>query len=233
MIAKKVKSQRKPTKSILYPDEQEQPHFNADQPTLHDRNLKQEVLVDREVITVVEQAHPQEHTSHPDPKTPPPTHIRQNSGEFRALGCQIATALAIHNFPEGLAIFTATLTSSKIGTLFAIALALHKIPEGMMIVLPIYYATGSRWKSFSISAGIGIVVQLLGALLGYLLFVTYWNQAISASLLALAAGILLYTVVGGMIPMARRYDPQDRFVTIWIFLGLWFFALVAASFNYI
>ncbi|ORY00688.1 Zip-domain-containing protein [Basidiobolus meristosporus CBS 931.73] len=156
----------------------------------------------------------------------------QSRGDFKALGWQIAGALAVHNFPEGLATFTTTLASAKIGVMFGIALALHKFPEGMMIVLPIYYATNSRWISFLIAAGVGIATQLLGALLGYVLFVTYWNQAISATLLALASGVLLYTVINGMLPMARRYDPEDKYVSFWVFLGLWFFALVAALFSY-
>ncbi|KAK9760984.1 hypothetical protein K7432_014472 [Basidiobolus ranarum] len=157
----------------------------------------------------------------------------QNRGDFKTLGWQIACALAIHNFPEGLATFTTTLASTKVGVMFGIALALHKFPEGMMIVLPIYYATNSRWISFFIAASVGIVVQLLGALLGYVLFVTYWNQAISATLLALASGVLLYTVINGMLPMARKYDPEDKYVSVWVFLGLWFFAIVAALFSYV
>ncbi|ORX89278.1 hypothetical protein K493DRAFT_318823 [Basidiobolus meristosporus CBS 931.73] len=152
--------------------------------------------------------------------------------DFKTLGWQIACALAIHNFPEGLATFTTTLASTKIGVMFGIALALHKFPEGMMIVLPIYYATNSRWISFLIAAGVGISIQLLGALLGYVLFVTYWNQAISATLLAMASGVLLFTVINGMLPLARKYDPGDRHVTLWTFLGLWFFAIVAALFSY-
>ncbi|KAK9762718.1 hypothetical protein K7432_011284 [Basidiobolus ranarum] len=159
------------------------------------------------------------------------SHI-QNQGDFRTLGWQIAGALAVHTFPEGLATFTTTLASTKIGVMFGIALALHKFPEGMMIVLPIYYATNSRWISFLIAASVGIVIQLLGALLGYILFVTYWNQAISATLLALASGVLLFTVINGMLPLARKYDPEDNYVSLWVFFGLWFFAIVAALFSY-
>lgn len=41
-----------------------------------------------------------------------------------------ALAVGIHNFPEGLATFIATLDDPKIGLSVSIAIALHNIPEG-------------------------------------------------------------------------------------------------------
>lgn len=43
-----------------------------------------------------------------------------------------ALAVGIHNFPEGLATFIATLDDPKIGLSVSIAIALHNIPEGYM-----------------------------------------------------------------------------------------------------
>ncbi|RKP07636.1 Zinc/iron permease, partial [Thamnocephalis sphaerospora] len=152
--------------------------------------------------------------------------------EFRRMGMQIAVALLVHNFPEGLATFTTTLSAPRIGVLFGIALALHKIPEGVMVSLPIYVATGSRLKGFLVAAVLGTIAQFLGALFGYLLFVTYWNEAISGSLFAIVTAVLLYTIVANMLPLARSYDPQDRYVTIWTFGGFIFFATVSAIFAF-
>ncbi|RKP12936.1 Zinc/iron permease [Piptocephalis cylindrospora] len=159
-------------------------------------------------------------------------HFRQHETvEFRRLGIEIAVALAIHNFPEGLSTFAATLTNTRIGVLYGIALALHKIPEGMMIALPIYLATGSRWKAFLIASVVGVTAQMLGAVLGYALFVTYWNSAVSGTLFAVATGILLTTVLSNMIPLARRYDESDRYTSKFILLGIIFFSFVASLFT--
>ncbi|KAI9228036.1 MAG: Zinc/iron permease [Piptocephalis tieghemiana] len=159
-------------------------------------------------------------------------HFRQHQNvEFRRLGAEIAIALAIHNFPEGLSTFAATLTSTRIGVLYGIALALHKIPEGMMIALPIYLATGSRWKAFIIASAVGVCAQMLGAVLGYALFVTYWNSAVSGTLFAVATGILLVTVLSNMIPLARRYDEEDKYTSRFILLGILFFSFVASLFT--
>ena len=39
-------------------------------------------------------------------------------------------ALALHNFPEGLATFAATLTDTSVGASLGVAIAIHNIPEG-------------------------------------------------------------------------------------------------------
>ena len=64
------------------------------------------------------------------------------------LACVIHTAasIAIHNFPEGIATFIVGLATPVLGVALAIAIALHNIPEGASVAIPIYYATGKKWK---------------------------------------------------------------------------------------
>ena len=52
-------------------------------------------------------------------------------------GLIIAIGLAIHNFPEGLAIGAGFESSSTLGLKLAIAIALHDVPEGISISLPL------------------------------------------------------------------------------------------------
>lgn len=60
----------------------------------------------------------------------------------------VGLAVGIHNFPEGLATFVAALSSPSLGIALAIAIALHNIPEGVCVSMPVYYATGKKWKGF-------------------------------------------------------------------------------------
>lgn len=60
----------------------------------------------------------------------------------------LGLAIGIHNFPEGLATFVAALSSPSLGAALAVAIALHNIPEGLCVAMPVYYATGKRWKGF-------------------------------------------------------------------------------------
>ena len=63
------------------------------------------------------------------------------------VGLFSALAIAIHNFPEGLATFLGALNNPRVGVSIAVAIAIHNIPEGLAVSAPIYYATGSRRKA--------------------------------------------------------------------------------------
>ena len=62
------------------------------------------------------------------------------------MGVLTGLAIAIHNFPEGVATFVGSLSSLSLGGVLAFAIAIHNIPEGICVAMPIYYATGSKWK---------------------------------------------------------------------------------------
>ncbi|KAF0449272.1 iron permease 1 [Gigaspora margarita] len=194
-------------------------HHNLHKNTETDSELNGEKKVDLE--------------TNQDKNLPTPTTVvnTDDSQKLKSLGIQIAVALAIHNFPEGLSTFTTAIANTKISVIYAIALSLHKIPEGPIISLPIYYATGSRWKAFIIAATVGITSQMLGALQGYIVFVTVWNEAVSGFLFAFVTGSLLYVILHRMIPLARSYDPQDKYYTYCVCSGLFFFAIVASFFD--
>ena len=53
-----------------------------------------------------------------------------------------AIAIALHNFPEGMAIFVAAMDSIKMSARLAIGIILHNIPEGFCVSIPVSYATG-------------------------------------------------------------------------------------------
>jgi ZIP family zinc transporter len=59
-----------------------------------------------------------------------------------------ALAMALHNFPEGLATFISLVESAGAGIPLAVAIAIHNIPEGICVAVPILYATGSKWRAF-------------------------------------------------------------------------------------
>ena len=89
------------------------------------------------------------------------------------MGLFTALAIALHNFPEGLATFLATLQEPALGMAIAVAVALHNIPEGISVAVPIYFATGSRRKAllYSFLSGlaepVGAAIAFLGLLLAF------------------------------------------------------------------
>ena len=69
-------------------------------------------------------------------------------GKVKKAGLLVAIAVAIHNFPEGLATFFMTAQDMVIGLSIVFAIAIHNIPEGMAISLPVYQAMHSKRKAF-------------------------------------------------------------------------------------
>lgn len=130
---------------------------------------------------------------------------------LQRMGLFTALAIAIHNFPEGLATFTATLEDTTMGISIAVAIAIHNIPEGIATAVPVYYATGSRKKSFYLSFLSGLT-EPLGAVLGYLILRPFLNDTIYGIIFAMIAGIMVYIACEELIPMAREYDKGNTMI---------------------
>ena len=62
-------------------------------------------------------------------------------------GIIVGIGLALHNFPEGLAIGSGFGASFKLGISLAIAIALHDIPEGISMALPMKSGGMSKTKA--------------------------------------------------------------------------------------
>jgi ZIP family zinc transporter len=126
------------------------------------------------------------------------------NGKLERMGRFAALAIAIHNFPEGLATFVAALTDVSIGIPIAVAIALHNIPEGISVSVPIYFATGSRTKAFWFSFLSGMA-EPLGALIGYGLFKTFFSPVVFGILFASVAGIMVFISIDELFPTAKEY----------------------------
>lgn len=123
------------------------------------------------------------------------------------MGMFTALAIAIHNFPEGLATFTAALTDPSLGIAIAVAIAIHNIPEGIAVAVPIYYATGSKKKAFWHSFLSGLA-EPVGAVLGFLVLMPFLNETIFGILFAGVAGIMVFISFDELLPAAREYGEH-------------------------
>ena len=119
--------------------------------------------------------------------------VNSNLAENKLLktGIIVSIGLAIHNFPEGLAIGSGFEASLKLGLSLAIAICFHDIPEGISMAIPmknggmklgkvIFYVVLS-----GITTGIG---AFFGAIIGSI------SEEIIAMCLSFAAGAMLYIV---------------------------------------
>lgn len=120
------------------------------------------------------------------------------------VGLMSALAITIHNFPEGIATFTAGMNDPTLGLAIAVAVAIHNIPEGIAVSVPIYYATGSRKRAFQWSLLSGLA-EPLGALAAWLLLAPILTPALLGIILTGVAGIMVYISLDELLPAAREY----------------------------
>ncbi|GGG00890.1 zinc transporter ZupT [Paenibacillus abyssi] len=120
-------------------------------------------------------------------------------GKFTAL------AIAIHNFPEGIATFTSALQDPALGIAIAVAVAIHNIPEGIAVSVPVYYATGDKKKAFKLSFLSGLS-EPIGALAAFLVLMPFLNDFTFGIIFAAVAGIMVFISLDGLLPAAKKYD---------------------------
>ena len=116
-------------------------------------------------------------------------------------GIIVGIGLAIHNFPEGLAIGSGFESSIKLGYALAIAILLHDIPEGISMSVPMKNGGMKAYKIMfyvilsGIATGVG---ALIGSIVGKI------SEQIIAIALSFAAGAMLYIVSGELIPVSNK-----------------------------
>jgi ZIP family zinc transporter len=130
-----------------------------------------------------------------------------NNKKLLRMGLFSALAIAIHNFPEGLATFMGALTDPTLGISIAVAIAIHNIPEGIAVSVPIYYATKNRKKAFWLSFSSGLA-EPVGALLGYFILRHVFNDSMFGVIFAGVAGIMVYISLDELLPTAEEYGEH-------------------------
>ncbi len=115
-------------------------------------------------------------------------------------------AIAIHNFPEGIAAGVG-FGSGNVGEALVIAggIALQNIPEGMVIIGPMLAAGMSKKRTFICAMATGLV-EVVGTLLGYLAVSV--ASAILPFALAFAGGTMLYVISDEMIPETHAHGSE-------------------------
>ncbi len=123
------------------------------------------------------------------------------------LGKYSALVIAIHNFPEGIATFIATLGDLSVGIPIAIAIAIHNIPEGIAVSVPVFYGSGDRRKAFRLSFFSGLA-EPVGALIGFFILWPFMTPALFGLVFAAVAGIMVFISIDNLLPTAREYGEH-------------------------
>ena len=118
-------------------------------------------------------------------------------------GIVMASAIALHNVPEGMTIGASYASNDGVmgsaALVLAVLIGLHNIPEGMAVSVPLISGGMRKWKAVLITAATGIPT-ILGALLGYVLG-EIGPMGLTMSL-GFASGAMLYVVFGEILPQS-------------------------------
>lgn len=135
-----------------------------------------------------------------------------NEKALQRLGLMSALAIAIHNFPEGIATFISALNDPQMGAGITFAIAIHNIPEGIAVAIPIYYATKSKGKAL-LYATLSGLTEVLGALLCLAATALFGLELTAGGpafplILAAVAGIMIYISLDELLPTAEKYGKH-------------------------
>lgn len=134
-------------------------------------------------------------------------HREKKSGLFVA-GLVMASAIALHNLPEGMVIgasYARTLTENPgqvlggSGFVMALVIGLHNIPEGMAVSVPLISGGDKKLHAVMMTALSG-APTVIGAVLG--LYLGMISQTLLSLMLGFAGGAMLYVVLGELLPEA-------------------------------
>lgn len=158
------------------------------------------------VIAVIDKLIPSEENPH-EPKSIDNLRSDPQNKSLMRMGIMTALAIAIHNFPEGLATFVSALQAPEIAVPIVIAIAIHNIPEGIAVSIPIYHSTGSKKKAFIYSFCSGLS-EPAGALIGWLALSRVMNNTLYGVIFAAVAGIMVFISLDELLPTAREYGEH-------------------------
>ena len=162
------------------------------------------------------------------PEEENPHEFGDRNASLHKVGIFSALAIAIHNFPEGLAPFMGALSDPMTGFSITIAIAIHNIPEGITVSAPIYYSTKSKWKAFRYAFFSGFA-EPIGALLGFLFLRNFLNDTLFGLIYALVAGTMVYLSFDELLPTAENYGKHH--MVIWgVIVGMLVMGLTIAFF---
>ena len=135
-----------------------------------------------------------------------------NEKALQRLGLMSAFAIAIHNFPEGIATFIGALNDPQMGAGITFAISIHNIPEGIAVAIPIYYATKSKGKALLLATLSGFS-ELIGALLCWAVTAIFGVELTGGGIifpliLAAVAGIMIYISLDELLPTAEKYGKH-------------------------
>jgi ZIP family zinc transporter len=148
-----------------------------------------------------------------------------SSSKLMLTGLIACIGISLHNLPEGLIVYTQTLSGvcsepwagwapealagfmqgcMGRGVAITTAMALHNIPEGMAVAAPVLAATGSKWEALK-WCFLSSIVEPVGAIVMGVSFQDSITEETQSVLEAVVGGIMVMLCLMELMPTAAEY----------------------------
>lgn len=125
---------------------------------------------------------------------------RAEYSSYLKTGILLVLSIALHNFPEGLALGSSLMYDLELGKLIALAMLLHNIPEGITIAIPLSL-NKTRKSTIFLYALLAEIPMGLGTFIGA--YMGTISETVVSLCLAMAGGIMLYITCDELIPTGK------------------------------
>lgn len=174
-------------------------NFYYDNPLISLGLLVGSLIIGMSILRLVDKFIP--HHDHYEEKNTHHNHLHH-------LGIMTFISLVIHNFVEGMAIYSVSDASLNSGLLLAIAIGLHNLPFGMQI------GSLMKNKTKTILLIVGLLLStLLGGILGGL--IGSINVLLTGILVAITLGMVVYLLAFELLPEIKATSNKKN-----IYLGM-------------
>lgn len=144
-------------------------------------------------------------------------------GNVEKIGLLSMALITLHNFPEGMAVFSVASENAAVSWPLVLAIAIHNLPEGIVIAAPIYFATGNKKKAM-VYATLSALAEPIGGLLGYTALASIFNELTLGIVFSFVAGIMIFLSIDQILPEARKVGDH-HLVGYGTLVGMLFMAL--------
>ncbi len=126
---------------------------------------------------------------------------KEDRSPFLKTGAIMGLGIAMHNFPEGLAIGVGGMQEAYLGIALAAAIFLHNIPEGLALSLPLNVGKVQAHRILLTTILVGVPMGL-GAFMGG--FIGTISPMLNSMALGFAAGAMLFITFDELIPQMEK-----------------------------
>ena len=146
-----------------------------------------------------------------------PDHDTHDKDNLMHVGVMTSIALFIHNFLEGMTVYTAFNSSFNLGIMLALGVALHNIPLGMSIT-SFFYKKKSKGRAITMALIVSLAT-FFGGLVALIFSGTFLSDVSLGIILAITLGMIIYIVIFELLPHIMN-NKDKKMTIIGVLLGI-------------